>query len=564
MTGEHIRGIPRTYEKEITLADTPYTLSVGFNCVKVDTTGGNVRVNLPNVNYPIDVIKTSSDSYIVTVWVGGVQIGEVCGELSKITIENAEVTQDEPWYPYDCIVGIAGVSGDGGEVLAKDRFGRVIAGGRGVAGTDDATIINAAIAFCPVLGGKVVLGPGKFYGNHITIDRPLTLEGMGMSETMTARGITSINGLTNTSVIDLINDDDFVTLRDFSVVGKTTEYGTGTVGIEVGRAHDVHIERVYVPNHAVGIHALGKATNLKIYHSWIENSRIGLIYNTNNEGTGNLSVVNCVIQNTQYNIELHNLTRASDPAQPEAVIVGNSIAACANESITIGNSQNVIICDNFFRSPGTAVIHPYAIKLLKSNSYISIKNNVLDGIRTNPVTAGLVKFDSIESPYSDYIFIEGNTIHNCIGPNIAFGTTGMNPHGRIRDNEGFIGAGEVRTFAGSIATLTENAFNSLDNPFGQNVVLLSLDIYVSTAATATSPNIDCGIGSDAEADYTTLFNDLPGESIGFYQSTIVTPGAQTVPQLWESGSGNRYLNMSIKDAAATGMVATYVVTVRGL
>lgn len=146
MTGEHIRGIPRTYEKEITLADTPYTLSVGYNSVKVDTTGGNVRVNLPNVNYPIDVIKTSSDSYIVTVWVGGTQIGEVAGELSKITIENAKVTKDEPWYPYDCIVGIAGVSGNGGEVLAKDRFGRVIAGGRGVAGTDDVTILNTALA----------------------------------------------------------------------------------------------------------------------------------------------------------------------------------------------------------------------------------------------------------------------------------------------------------------------------------------------------------------------------------------------------------------------------------
>lgn len=146
MSGEHIRGIPRTYEKEITLADTPYTLSVGFNCVKVDTTGGNVKVNLPNVNYPIDVIKTSSDSYIVTVWVGGVQKATVAGELSKITIENAEVTKDEPWYPYDCIVGIAGISGDGGEVLAKDRFGRVIAGGRGVAGTDDSTVIQMAIS----------------------------------------------------------------------------------------------------------------------------------------------------------------------------------------------------------------------------------------------------------------------------------------------------------------------------------------------------------------------------------------------------------------------------------
>jgi len=148
-----------TTEKAITLADSPYTASPNFNCIKVNTAGGNVRVNLPVVDYPIDVIKTSSDSYIVTVWVSGVQIGEVCGELSKITIENAEVTKDEPWYPYDAIVGIAGVSGDGGEVLAKDRFGRVIAGGRGVAGTDDGRVIQAAYDVASIL----YIGPGNYY-----------------------------------------------------------------------------------------------------------------------------------------------------------------------------------------------------------------------------------------------------------------------------------------------------------------------------------------------------------------------------------------------------------------
>jgi len=48
------------------------------------------------------------------------------------------------------------------------------------------------------------------------------------------------------------------------------------------------------------------------------------------------------------------------------------------------------------------------------------------------------------------------------------------------------------------------------------------------------------------------------------KSDIHSTGAQAQPILWQSGAGNRYLNMSIKDAAATGMVATYVVTVMGL
>jgi hypothetical protein len=148
----HARNSVRSVEKSLTLADSPYTvLPYIYNVIKVNTTGGNVRVNLPTVDYPIDVIKTSSDAYIVTIWVGGTQVGEVAGELSVVTIENAEVTVDEPWYPYDAIVGIAGVSGDGGEVLAKDRYGRVISGGRGVAGTDDGTILSWLLT----LGGVV-------------------------------------------------------------------------------------------------------------------------------------------------------------------------------------------------------------------------------------------------------------------------------------------------------------------------------------------------------------------------------------------------------------------------
>jgi hypothetical protein len=161
----------------------------------------------------------------------------------------------------------------------------------------------------------------------------------------------------------------------------------------------------------------------------------------------------------------------------------------------------------------------------------------------------------------------GNLIEsNILSCGVSLATPGMiyAPLSTVRNNVGYVARGEIRTVSGSIATLTENAYNSVDNPFGQAVRLIALDIYVSTAATSTSPNIDCGIGSGATTDYTNLFDDLPGETIGLYNSKIATPGAQTQPILWESGAGNRYLNMSIKDAAATGMVATYVATVMGL
>jgi hypothetical protein len=135
----------------------------------------------------------------------------------------------------------------------------------------------------------------------------------------------------------------------------------------------------------------------------------------------------------------------------------------------------------------------------------------------------------------------------------------------ITGNQGYIARGEVRSLSGTISDLTQNYHNSVDNPFGQDVLVLDETIYVTTGATATSPNIDCGIGSSATTDYVTLFDDLPGETPGVYHSVhTATFGKQTTPILWQTGTGNRYLNHSIKDAAATGMVATYTIRVMGV
>jgi hypothetical protein len=196
----------------------------------------------------------------------------------------------------------------------------------------------------------------------------------------------------------------------------------------------------------------------------------------------------------------------------------------------------------------TAMRGLYLIATNNSNM-VSIRNS-----RINVYSSGLVMLTGTAA---------GKTITFLVKDLVSNNPT-YTMNGTILYKSGRILPGEIRTITGSIATLTQDSFNSLDNPFGQSVSLLSLDVYVSTGATATAPNIDCGIGSGATTDYTTLFDDLPGETIGFYRSTIATPGAQTVPQLWQSGAGNRYLNMSIKDAAATGMVATYVATVMGI
>jgi hypothetical protein len=196
------------------------------------------------------------------------------------------------------------------------------------------------------------------------------------------------------------------------------------------------------------------------------------------------------------------------------------------------------------------------ICLVNNITYTSIHDNKCFDTRVTPLQKyGIYEMAGVANSNND---IKNNTVKNNLLSNLTK-TNSSTAYG----NYGWIAQGEIRSYSGNITTLTQNAYNSVDNPFGQAVGVISLTIYISTNATATAPNIDCGIGSSATTDYTTLFNDLPGETIGYYVSTITTPGAQTVPIVWTTGAGNRYLNMSIKDAAATGMVATYIITVIG-
>jgi hypothetical protein len=256
----HARNAVRSIEKSLTLADSPYTvLPYIYNVIKVNTAGGNVRVNLPTVDYPIDVIKTSSDAYIVTIWVSGTQIGEVAGELSVVTIENAEVTKDEPWYPYDAIVGIAGVSGDGGEVLAKDRFGRVIAGGRGVAGTDDATVIQTAIS-------------GIVNGQHLVIHGALSLSS-GITFLDLSRVVIDIDAVTpdasigDAITIDNVNDSTF----NVSINGGGQYAGTPDDAIYLKRGINLQLNINANDFGGIVVHDI---PNRDLYESY------GHIYNT--------------------------------------------------------------------------------------------------------------------------------------------------------------------------------------------------------------------------------------------------------------------------------------------
>jgi hypothetical protein len=196
---------------------------------------------------------------------------------------------------------------------------------------------------------------------------------------------------------------------------------------------------------------------------------------------------------------------------------------------------------------------------VSNTDYVDILYNNLDG-NSNTNARGIQFASTTTAPNTRII---GNALKGVSAKaNLMYGDTADM---YVRDNQGFIAAGEIRTINGSISTLTENAYNSVDNPFGQDVLVLDETIYISTKATSGAPRLDCGIGSSATTDYTTVFDDITCETVGPYHSTNTTTiGKQTSPILWQTGTGNRYFNHSIKAAAATGMVASYSIRVMGI
>jgi hypothetical protein len=326
-------------------------------------------------------------------------------------------------------------------------------------------------------------------------------------------------------------------------------------------------------NCVAGIHVGGGTTSVgnvidgnTIYVS--DDSVNGIVLNKGTDTNGATGTV--ISNNNIYSAGNHGILFQSG-IFANTIIDGNRIwAAAKGVYLYVAQTAPTITNNDVYTSYGECVYiaNSTARAVINSNnlcyhdtnfSIIRLKNTTYSSIQSNVLNYGKWSVDEASDGGNS-----NNVIANNVEVNINQSPTMTLQSKKVWGNSQYIAPGEIRTYSGTIATLTENAFNSVDNPFGQSVRVLSEDIYVSTGATATSPNIDCGIGSSATTDYTTLFDDLPGETVGFYNSLVTTPGAQTVPQLWASGSGNRYLNHSIKGAAATGMVATYTVTVMGV
>ncbi len=491
----HARNSVRSVEKSLTLADSPYTvLPYIYNVIKVNTAGGNVRVNLPTVDYPIDVIKTSSDAYIVTIWVGGTQIGEVAGELSVVTIENAEVTQDEPWYPYDVIVGIAGVSGDGGEVLAKDRFGRVIAGGRGVAGTDDAAIYQEGINTL-TSGGRIVSIGSLGFSSKITVPAgEICISGMGRD---------SYIRLKDNSDCDMFYANELagVSFENLYLYGNRANQSTGSI------------------IHFAGSSALNYANTIK--GCSIVSAKESGIYVTGGQTFNILD--NYIDLCDQY---------AINSAAAQSVYLGNQIETGTLAGMYIGGSTNQIIGGHINSTIGMIVnghrniISGLSFTKLNAAAGVAIQINAdkLRNIISNcliymsGVTSRGIVFNGYYGLITDCV-IEGEST-NHLGTGISISTGNIVSGGQIFEcNVGVVPG---------ISSILENIFfygNTLAIANTRNNVIIS-KCNIGDSNTSTITNSGVGVMISHNMGHLT---ESSGSSTGTGSEQAIPHGLDAIP-----------------------------------
>jgi hypothetical protein len=162
---------------------------------------------------------------------------------------------------YDAMVYLEGTS-----VIAVDSIGNVIA--KGTAGTDDATVIQAAIDVSGPTGRKIVICGGSYLINTtIHLRSWLLLEGQG-NPTLSLR--------VDADLIDMPRTCWDVTIRYLRLAGGSRQYANG-VGLHCIVASPLHIEDVVITDFAK--HAIQIDSGWSIYIRGCSIARCGDVAN---------------------------------------------------------------------------------------------------------------------------------------------------------------------------------------------------------------------------------------------------------------------------------------------
>ena len=204
-----------------------------------------------------------------------------------------------------------------------------------------------------------------------------------------------------------------------------------------------------------------------------------------------------------------------------------------------------------------------------NNDITLYANNCATGVKCDNYATNNIVHDGSINVVSTLVNADNTTSGNMIINNFINGSgattiTDLGTNNNLANNQGYIDPGEIRTISDSITGVSAGTLTSIDNPFGQSVTVIKVDLEITTQSVA-SGTLSVGIGSTNNTEYITMFNALPtdvGTSYPDFDTSTISPGTQTIPINWTSGEGNRYLNFYNK-TENTNFVATYTITVMG-
>jgi hypothetical protein len=508
--------------------------------------GGNLNINLPP---HISAVVTSG-----TATVTGTPVSCNSGTTTLITTTGGSGTifVTLSYVVQDLIAGANVVS-------------TAVTGTLYISGMGDETEINAAITniVTNTYGGKIHFTEGAYILSSPIIMRPrVTFEGSGINST-------------NIFLGNHVNDSMFkyigITYEYFTEITNMTLSGNkenNSFGWGINNYNPANVSGLFLDGRINKIFCQGFVSGgIQLFSSWgwvIENIVVEFcggdgIYFSNNGTNGKISNSK-VIQNDKYALHLTSLY---------CDITNCQFGSNNNEIIYIDGQYNNISNCQILTPLG---VYYNTIIAGSSNIISSCVFNATSGYHVVQISGGInnvITGCEMGQLQMQYAGIGNEVANNTITLSLYYAATTLDKLQYVRANKGYIAPGEIRTYSGTLAGVTPaGIMASVDNPFGQQVNILSIDVSYS-AAGAASGTMCAGVGSSATTDYANAISVFPCDTAASATAPILcnslrtaTYGVQTTPLVWNTGAANRYVNF-YAHAANNGLVGKYVITVMG-
>jgi hypothetical protein len=421
-------------------------------------------------------------------------------------------------------------------------------------GTADEAQINTAIAAIVTAGGgKVKLSCGEFQ-----IDSSVLITQVGGYSYLTLEGQGQGTILKTTSIADhMIKGNEetarhmYVTLRDFIVNGDgqaangtTDSSGIKLFGASYSRVYDVTAMNCY--KHGLWI-ASGAAPDYDSVDYVIRGCKL------NSNGADGLLCADTATDVTVVDCNIYyNTSIGIDFQGGGCIATANRIYENVGDNIKTNGMWTQIVGNNLAGDYRGVECGPIA-----DNSIISgniIKQHSEQGIY---VDSGVDNLTITGNFFADNVGWMG---HICSDSDTAL----------IRDNDGYIGRGESRTYAVTLTAGSQNTTTYFQNPFPQAVWVTEARVQLTTAASAGNPVYDMAVDADGSGlpDGAALFTDIPDTAATYWSCSNAYGGDASGVQagyvtLGSNASTSDWIGFAITTDNGTGLVATAYITLMG-